>query len=297
MPRKATKSDKPPLLFLERPVCGARLQNAPEVRAALNPREFFTGTKAQNTSSLNSWVRPEFDSSVTAAPPVKRRRRKCQSARSIIDSCSPLSRKTSVCRYPSLSFHTGSRDHQPKTTRTKKATECISVSNVGNEPQQSCPNKRTASRHSDTPKRQLASIRKKKAEPFSEGAVSLSRCLDQPETPSIQVSEGRRLPAGRASTPTSNEFSATDVSSIGPPPDVDTPTVRQGVSSCPSSPSAHFLLAQPCTPPCDRPPDILVADTPEMDYGVKVTWRRRKSLMLLLKERGHLSESDAVIHS
>uniref|UniRef100_A0A3Q1G3D8 RAD9-HUS1-RAD1 interacting nuclear orphan 1 n=1 Tax=Acanthochromis polyacanthus TaxID=80966 RepID=A0A3Q1G3D8_9TELE len=297
MPRKVSKSDKPPLLFLERPVCGARLQNAPEVRAALNPREFFTETKALSTPSLNSWVRPEFDSSVAAAPPVKRRRRKCQSATSVLDSCSPLSRKTSVCRYPSLSFHTESRGHQPKTTRTKKATECSSVSNVGNEPQQSCPNKRTASRHSDTPKRQLTSIRKKKDEIFSEGPASHSRCLDQPETPSIQVSERSRLPAGCASTPTSNEFSTADVSSIGPPPDVDTPTVIQGVSSCPSSPSAHLLLAQSCSSPCDGPPDILVADTPERDYGVKVTWRRRKSLMLLLKERGHLSESDASIHS
>lgn len=54
MPRKARNTERSPLLFLERPVCGARLQNVPEVRAALNPKEFFTETQAQNSS--NSWV-------------------------------------------------------------------------------------------------------------------------------------------------------------------------------------------------------------------------------------------------
>ncbi len=56
MPRKAVKTEKPPLLFLERSLCGARLQNVPEVRAALNPKEFFTETEAHNSSALNSWV-------------------------------------------------------------------------------------------------------------------------------------------------------------------------------------------------------------------------------------------------
>ena len=54
MPRKAKKTEKPPLPFLEHPVRGARLQNVPEVRAALNPKEFFT--EIQNSSSINSWV-------------------------------------------------------------------------------------------------------------------------------------------------------------------------------------------------------------------------------------------------
>ncbi|XP_008274710.1 RAD9, HUS1, RAD1-interacting nuclear orphan protein 1 [Stegastes partitus] len=297
MPRKVTKTDKPPLLFVERPLGGARLQNVPDVRAAINPKEFFTET--QNRSALNSWVSPQFDASVAAAPPVRRGRRKCQSATSILDGCSPLSRKTSVCRYPSLSFHTGSRDHQPKTTRKKKATECGALSNVGDQPQGSRQNKRTvpSARHSDAPKRQFTSIRKKKTETFSEGAGSHSRCLDQPETPSIQVTERCRIPAEGASTPVSSEFVTTELRSASPPPDVDTPKVIQGGSSCPLSPTTHLLLAEPCTPPCDRPPDILVPDTPERDYGVKVTWRRRKSLMLFLKERGHLSESDALIHS
>lgn len=297
MPRKkASKIDKSPLQFVERPVCGARLQNVPEVRAALNPREFFTET--QNGSALNSWVSPQFDSSVAAAPPVRRGRRRCLSATSILQSCTQLSRKTSVCKFPPLSFQTRSRDHshQPKSIRTKKSTASTAVSDAGNQP---CQIRRTVSSAQclDTPKRQTTTIRKRNVERFSDSAASTSRCLDQPETPFIQATEKCRTPADGVSTPASNEFITTEVSCVSPPPDVDTPKVIQEGSSCPSVSSLHLLQAQPCTPPCNEPPDILVADTPERDYGVKVTWRRRRGLMLLLKERGHLSDADALIHS
>ncbi|XP_038595148.1 RAD9, HUS1, RAD1-interacting nuclear orphan protein 1 [Micropterus salmoides] len=297
MPRKAVKTEKPPLLFLERSLCGARLQNVPEVRAALNPKDFFTETQEHNSSTLKSWVSPQFDSSVAAAPPARRGRRKCHSATSILDSCSQLSRKNSVCKFPSLLFQTRSRDqsHQPKSTRTKKATECSAVSDVGNQPLGSCRIKRTVSsaQYSDTPKRQTSSLRKGNGERLSDGAASSSRFLDPPETLSIHVTG---IPPDGASTPASNTFSTTEVSSVGPPPDVDTPKVMQEGSSSPSSTPLHLLLPQLCTPPCNQPPDILVADTPERDYGVKVTWRRRRGLMLLLKERGHLSASDTLIH-
>ncbi|XP_073337283.1 RAD9, HUS1, RAD1-interacting nuclear orphan protein 1 [Pagrus major] len=292
MPRKASKTDKPPLLFLERSLCGARLQNVPEVRAALNPRDFFTETPEHNSSALNSWVSPQFDSSAPV-PPVRRGRRKCQSVTSILDGCSQLSRKGSVCRFPSLTFQTRSRgqSHQPKSTHAKRATEGTVVSDTGNQPRGSCQNKRTVS--SVTPKRQTTSIRKRNVERFSDGAASSSRCLDSPETPSAQVTERCRVPVvDGASTPAPSEFS-----SVAPPPDVDTPNVIQEGSSGPSSATLHLLLPQSCTPPCNQPPDILVADTPERDYGVKVTWRRRRGLMLLMKERGHLSDSDVLTRS
>ncbi|XP_040005393.1 RAD9, HUS1, RAD1-interacting nuclear orphan protein 1 [Xiphias gladius] len=299
MPRKATKTEKPPLLFLERPLCGARLQNVPEVRAALNPKEFFPETQADDSPALNSWVSPQFDISAATAPPVRRGRRKCQSATSILDRCSQLSGKNSVCKFPSLSFQTRSRgqSHQPKSTRTKKSAESNVVSDAGNQPQGSCQIRRALSsaQYLDTPKRRSAPIRKRNVERFSDGAASSSRCVDQPETPSIQ-GQRWRFPADGASTPASSEFSC-DVSSIGPAPDVDTPKVIQEASSCPPPPSVNLLLARPCTPPCNRPPDILVADTPERDYGLKVTWRRRRGVMMLLKERGYLSDSDALVHS
>uniref|UniRef100_A0A3Q3GL42 RAD9-HUS1-RAD1 interacting nuclear orphan 1 n=1 Tax=Labrus bergylta TaxID=56723 RepID=A0A3Q3GL42_9LABR len=272
MPRKASKTEKPPLLFLERSLCGARLQNVPEVRAALNPREFFTETATHDTSAaLSSWVSPQFDSALAALPPVRRGRRKCQAA-SILDSSTQLSKKNSVCKFPALAFQTRTRDQSRRTkgTRSKKATECAAVPDVGNQPRGSSPVKKTVSSRQclETPKRQSTTIRRR---------------------------NGYTVPAVGASILALNEFSTTEVSSISLPSNVDTPKVIQEGISC-SSTSLHVLLPQPCTPPCSQPPDTLVGDTPERDYGVKVTWRRRRGLMLLLKERGHLSESDVLIH-
>ncbi|KAM6895289.1 RAD9, HUS1, RAD1-interacting nuclear orphan protein 1 [Xenentodon cancila] len=301
MPRKVAKTEKPALQFLERPVCGARLQRAPEVRAALNPRQFFTDEEAHNSPALNSWVNPQFDFSVAAAAPVRRGRRKCQSTTRILDSCSQLSRKNSVCKFPSLSFHTGSRDQprNPKGTRTKEVAERAVVSEVKNHPQGSCQRRVTASsvHCSETPKRQLDTIRKRNTGTFSDRASSHCMSLDQPGIQSTEGTERCRIPADGISTPASTEFSTSEVSSAGPPPDVDTPKIRQEGSDCSSSLCGHSLLGQQCTLPCNQQPDILVADTPERDYGVKVTWRRRKGLMLMLKEKGHLSESDVIIHN
>ncbi|CAJ1054688.1 RAD9%2C HUS1, RAD1-interacting nuclear orphan protein 1 isoform X1 [Xyrichtys novacula] len=301
MPRKAARIEKPPLLFLERALCGARLQNVPEVRAAINPREFFSETETHSRTACKSWVNPQFDSTLTAAPPVRRGRRKCQSATSVLDTSTQLWRKSSVCKFPTLSFHTKPSDqtHQPKSTRTKRAAESAAVPDVQNQPQGSRQLRRTVSRVQcqDTPKRQLTTTRKRIVARAPDAAASSNRCSDEPEIPSVQETERCIVPADGASVLALNEFSSTEIDSVGLPPDVDTPKVIQEGISCLSSQSLHLLLPQPCTPPCHQPPDILVADTPERDYGVKVTWRRRRGLMLLLKDRGHLSDSDVLVHS
>ncbi|KAG7497636.1 RAD9, HUS1, RAD1-interacting nuclear orphan protein 1 [Solea senegalensis] len=290
MPRKASKTEKPPLLFLERPLGGARLQKGPEVRTAVNPKDFFTETQAHSSSALHSWVSPQFDTSAAAALPVRRGRRKCQSTTSILDRSSQLSRKSSVCKFPSLSFQARSRDQSLKTrtARTKKttATASAAVSGAGNQPRGSRQLKKPVScaQIIDTPKRQSASVRRRDEEKSS---VSSRRCCDQPKTSSLQGERSGLLSDG-ASTPVSTEFS-----SVCLPPDVDTPELMQDGRSHPSSPTLHLLIAQPC----NQQSDILVADSPERDYGLKVTWRRRRSLMLLLKEQGHLSDSDVLVHS
>ncbi|KAM8909674.1 RAD9, HUS1, RAD1-interacting nuclear orphan protein 1 isoform 1-T3 [Spinachia spinachia] len=290
MPRKAVKIDKRPLVFAEEPVRGARLQNGPEVRAALNPKEFFSQTQAENSSALTSWVRPQFDGSIAAALPARRGRRKCLSATSVLDGCSALSSKKSVCKFPSLAFHTRPRDqaHHLKSARGNRSTESTVVSD---QPRGSRQTKRKVS--SAKPP---TSIKLSNGESLTDGAASCSRRLDQPETPSLQVAEKCRTPADGVNTPASNESSDAEVSGVSPPPDVDTPKVIKGGSSCHPLPSRLLLEAPPRTPPCDLQPDILVADTPERDYGVKVTWRRRRGLMILLKEKGYLSDSDAQIN-
>lgn len=205
-----------------------------------------------------------------------------------------------MCKFPSLTFKTKSRDQtrQPRSKHTKKATECIIGPDTGNQAQEVCQTRTISSAQcSDTPKRQTTSIRTRKVERHSDGASSSKRSLDQPETLTAQVEERCRILADGSTTPAANELSNIEVSSIGPPPDVDTPKVLQEESSDPSPACLHLLLPQSCTLLCSHPPEILVTDTPERDYGLKVTWRRRRSQMLLLKERGHLSESDVLIHS
>lgn len=49
------------------------------------------------------------------------------------------------------------------------------------------------------------------------------------------------------------------------------------------------------TPESPDPGPVLVKDTPEEKYGVKVTWRRRRNLFTYLQERGKLSNSQFLV--
>ncbi|XP_036108389.1 RAD9, HUS1, RAD1-interacting nuclear orphan protein 1 [Molossus molossus] len=49
------------------------------------------------------------------------------------------------------------------------------------------------------------------------------------------------------------------------------------------------------TPESPEPGPVLVKDTPEEKYGVKVTWRRRRHLFTYLRERGKLSKSQFLV--
>ncbi|XP_054609465.1 RAD9, HUS1, RAD1-interacting nuclear orphan protein 1 [Dunckerocampus dactyliophorus] len=240
MPRKNSKTVKPPLPFVERPVCGVRLQSGPEVRAAIHPKEYFTQEAQERSSSsthLYSWVSPQFDTSVAAKR--GRTRRKCHSVTSILDACSQLSRKSSMCKFPPLAFQSGSKGQhctqQAKRTHTNNAAVSGGLQEM--------------------PKRAVR--RRKSMKDVSADATCTS-------------------------------------SSICAPPDVDTPKATREDDS---SSSEHWILAQPCTPPRCQMPDVLVPDTPEQHYGLKVTWRRRTNLMSLLKDRGLLLDCDVLIGS
>lgn len=203
-----------------------------------------------------------------------------------------------MSKFPPLTFQMRSRDqpHQPKNSHKKKATECTVVSDKGRQPQGLLrPGTISSAQSSDTPKRRTTSVRKRNVARYSESAASSSRCLAQPQNPAVQVKEP--IMANAASTPASSEPCNTEVSSVSPLPDVDTPKVIQDGSGGPSPPSLRLLLPQSSPLRCKQIPDILVADTPERDYGLKVTWRRRRGLMFLLKEKGHLSDSDVLIHN
>lgn len=172
-----------------------------------------------------------------------------------------------MCKFPSLTFKSrlGDQPRRQPSAQTRKA----------------------AAPNSDTPQRRVTSARNGHAGRCSDGAASSSRCLIQPGA----LSAPDKQRESTSTTPGSAE-----VSSFGPPPNVDTPDVTQEGSRCPSPNPLHMLLHRSCSPR-HQPPDILVADTPERDYGLKVTWRRRKDLMTVMKARGCLSDSDVLIHS
>ncbi|KAM6984728.1 RAD9, HUS1, RAD1-interacting nuclear orphan protein 1 [Aplochiton taeniatus] len=231
MPRKSKRSllnsQKPPLLFLEPPLDGARHQNLPQVRGALNPKSFVDDRRLNTTARFTSWVSPQFgESQLNAHSSRQGRRKKCTSTTSIPDRSFPLSRKVSVCQFPSLTFEKGPRRRATASTRFEVLRD-----------------------HSAKPKI----------------AVNSALTPVEPCTP--------------------------ETSRVFTPPDVNTPELQQEGNSCPSTPFLRLLfpISHPLTPSDTKTTDILVADTPERDYGVRVTRRKKRSMTIPLKDRGHLS--------
>ncbi|XP_010076466.1 PREDICTED: RAD9, HUS1, RAD1-interacting nuclear orphan protein 1 [Pterocles gutturalis] len=89
------------------------------------------------------------------------------------------------------------------------------------------------------------------------------------------------------------------------PPDVETPQVPSirnwRCYSTLSRTSSHAWHPEKDLAfgidPCGRRESaaVLVPDTPEREYGVKATWRRRPHLMKYLRERGKLSAVDILV--
>lgn len=79
------------------------------------------------------------------------------------------------------------------------------------------------------------------------------------------------------------------------------PSPRNGRSSNTLSPSSHAWHPEEALPlgidACGRggAAAVLVADTPEHEYGMKVTWRRRPHIMKYLREQGKLSAADILV--
>lgn len=82
------------------------------------------------------------------------------------------------------------------------------------------------------------------------------------------------------------------------PPDIQTPgsSVREDpISPDQKENSLPSCILGPRTPSSPEPGPVLVKDTPEEKYGIKVTWRRRRHLFAYLKERGKLDKSQFLV--
>lgn len=241
-----------------------------------------------------SQVSPQFDASAITALPLKRGRRGQASTTSILGGYSQIStRKSSVCKFPPLTFEARNQN-QPKPTLKKRATQCPGVSDKEKQPHRRRPKKTSSANDQETPSRQVHSLRRRNVARCSDAEASCSRSLEQPGAPATLVAGAA---AEGSVTPPARELSNSKVTSFGPLPDVDTPNVLQESFSDPVPAFLRVFVLQPVTPPGHQQPDVLVPDTPERDYGLKVTWRRRTSLMLSLKASGRLSDSDVSIQN
>lgn len=196
-----------------------------------------------------------------------------------------------MCKFPPLTFEARNQN-QPKQTLKRRALQCPIVSDEEKQPHGRWPKETSGANDQETPSRKVHSVRRRNAARCSDGEASCSRSLDQPGPPTTVAAEG---PAEGDVTPPPRELSKSKVTSFGSLPDVDTPNVLQESFSDPVPAFLHVFAPQPGTPPGHQQPDVLVPNTPERDYGLKVTWRRRTSLMLLLKESGRLCDSDVSI--
>ncbi|CAL8329302.1 unnamed protein product [Boreogadus saida] len=265
-------------------------------------------------------VSPQFDQSHLAAPPGRRGRRKGPSTTSILDRSSQLSRKpgpkTSVCKFPTLSFDRGPTptsdiNGQPKQTRAKKSNK-VSVaapaSTNRQQPQQPQPQQQQqqpqqqASMVAPLPNQQTSKRRTRGTTGRCPPRLPSCRCRTATTSAPWPPPPGERLVISPPAplTTTSPPRSATSetpgaVCCIVPSPsDLDTPEVLHGGRGSRSA-RVYPLLGTPSQERRQSQPETLVADTPEQDYGLRVTWRRRKGLMMALEKGGYLSKVDALV--
>lgn len=187
-------------------------------------------------------------------------------------------RRPALCKYPALLFDTS--NSVPLRCRQGLGRKSA-VSRDGDSPEVQPPQSHrdgivSPVSRNDTPL--LASLNNRRDN------ASTSRAK---VTPKNTGSAAGKLTApncvtARTSTP--------DINGVLTPPHIQTPEMPH---------CERFFLSlvlssnAPRTPP--RTENLLVKDTPERDYGLKVTWRRRKKLMRLLTERGQLMDTEALV--
>lgn len=74
------------------------------------------------------------------------------------------------------------------------------------------------------------------------------------------------------------------------PPDIGTPERPAGRGGCSSAPAPGTAPRGPAEAAA-----VLVADTPQELYGVRVTWRQRPRVLQYLRQRGRLSSAGIVV--
>lgn len=233
---------------------------------------------------------PQFDQSKHPEVGQKRRRGWHSQSQSVSSArfnskCWNI-RKTSTCKYPSLSFDNGIADglHVKRKGLRRETEADVHQASQTFGPE---PSNAQAEVNLATPRRTHSLWRKCKRSTITlnrthEGSAENQRVC----SPSVS-DKGRRMTFNTGPYESSVGFSSPNVVSDLIAPDIDTPEMPQ--KTMPSSKCSLSHLFLPSTPPHCNNSEILVQDTPERDYGLKVTWRKRKELMRLLIKRGQLT--------
>ncbi|XP_067247036.1 RAD9, HUS1, RAD1-interacting nuclear orphan protein 1 isoform X1 [Chanodichthys erythropterus] len=278
MPRTSHKKrllnpHKSQLLFVEAPINGPKHEYGPQLRSAIHPRSFISEKQRQSGAPCTSWVSPQFNSIETTT--VSRGKRANQAATKMSVLGLPQTRKTRVCKYTPLSFGA--------TTGCENLRENLRSSWTKNDRHVSSDNRRKELQETSRKTR----VARKGVEKKMAARVT-SATSSRTDISKKFRKNGNGMNKDSIHTP--------NTSTVPEPPNVETPEMPHCSSNTPAS-VQHLLFSpnQAKTPPRTENTSILVKDTPEKDYGLRVTWRRRKGLMKLLIDRGQLLLTDAEV--
>ncbi|NWI64076.1 RHNO1 protein, partial [Todus mexicanus] len=242
---------KAELVFLESPQQGPAHCYETRLPSAKNPRHVPTKPVDQNTSA--PWVCPQFETTKSVVLKACQKKH-CgthklpnQNARHSLRNVGGPCQKARACKFPPLTFE----DPEGYAVHVSAHPNRL--------------RKDTQCSHNKTKKRTSAKANIQVNSP--------ENCREMLLLPSPQPAEPE----------------------VFSPPDVETPgvsSIRNWTSSSTLSQSSHAWHLEKELAfgiyPCRRGESaaVLVTDTPEHDYGVKVTWRQRPHLMKYLRERG-----------
>ncbi|XP_073695324.1 RAD9, HUS1, RAD1-interacting nuclear orphan protein 1 [Garra rufa] len=270
MPRNSHKKrllnpNKSQLLFIEAPINGPKHEYGPQLRSAIHPKTFISEKQQQSSAPCTSWVSPQFNSLETKKFGRGRRNNQMATRISASNQGFPQTRSANGCKYIPLSFEAG--------------LQCVSNSRTKND--------RVVSSDSHSKERREIPRRTRLPRKVVEKKALRSR---SEVSKNLQFHKnGKRTSMDSVHTP--------NTSLVPEPPNVETPEMPNCSSTSPSN-VQHLLFPpnQARTPPrTENASAVLVKDTPEKDYGLRVTWRRRKGLMKLLIDRGQLLPADAEV--
>ncbi|NXD07119.1 RHNO1 protein, partial [Nothocercus nigrocapillus] len=242
------KARKAELMFLERPREGPIHCWESPLPLAENPRHVPTKPVDQNTST--AWVCPQFE---TSEPVSLKGCQKSHRAQNWDANHSSLHqggacRKVIPCKFPPLTFETSEGHARHLSDRPDHSRKNVRLS------------------HRQPPKRTVAKANIQADSPKNTAELSSSPAAQpaEPEVSSCPDTQTQNLPSGR-------NWSCS--------------------STLPQMSGHAWLLHNMLAPNIDPPgredlATVLVADTPEHVYGVKVTWRQRPHILRYLRERG-----------